>query len=203
MKSAYLLAKITPHAGTYQIQGIKKGYGKKGEMGKTSTRTGRSEGFIHSVEAAGFATATLPPGLSDLIFCKYAHNTEADENRLVNLVNIIVLHKAAKENWDISRIKQDTLGNVVKIAVREALSSGTCLECRGVKSVLKDMVHMDCEACDSTGYARISMRARAYMIGIHHETFRRSWKRRYNDILSMLTDWENEALWTIASRISD
>jgi len=204
MRSAYLLAKITPHTGTYEVQGPKTGSGGNQDgMGKSATRPGRPSGFVFSVEAAGYATAPLPRGLSDLMFCKYGHNTARDEAKLTGLVRLVVQDWAIKRKWDLRRMRDDTIDNLVKVAVLEALSSGACSQCLGTKSFMQDNVFTECQACDGTGYSRISERACAYLIGIHHETFRRSWKRRYNEILSMLTDWENDASWIIYDRLND
>jgi len=208
VRPAYLLARITASAGDFSASARPSEKTKKHAKftefkefpGKTSTRSGKPEGFIFGVEAVGYATAFLPDGLCDLFFCKYGHGDELQRLKLFRLVGAVVKQIAIDEKWNLTRTKPETLGNVIETAVSEALMSGTCVDCKGTKVHVTDKRISDCHTCDATGYARLPLRARAHLCDLHHATFQRTWLKRYNMILSMLTDWENEAAWMIYDR---
>ena len=214
VRPAYLLSRITPKAGDFsgtvvpsrkakkQSQRDDK-YGVRDLPGNKSTRRTRPEGFIFGVEAVGYATAYLPDGLSDLFYCKYGHGDELQRMKLYRLVGAVILDIAKKEGWNLKKMKPNTMKNVVETAVSEALMSGTCIDCNGTKvKVTKNRIS-DCVTCDGTGYGRLPLRARAHLCDMHHTAFMRNWLKRYNMILSMLTDWENEAAWLIYDRQID
>ena len=106
---------------------------------------------------------------------------EVAESRLTDFVIARALRLARMEEWKSCGC--DRIEAMAALAVQENLHN-LCRLCKGTGSRKLKV----CQHCYGTGYARLSGRIVANLIGVDHSNFSRLWKRRYDCIYVIVQD---------------
>ena len=92
---------------------------------------------------------------------------------------------AARSKW---KVRPSQIKALADIATHEALAPCRCKKCNGIGY----KVNKACLACGGTGYGHESYRSMAAIIGVDEAAFRRGWKDKLSNALSILYEIENQ-----------
>ena len=134
--------------------------------------------------------ASMPDRFAQaLILYKWAGHDDAQTHRaLVREIVVAISAWAAAERW---RIRKGRLQSLAELAIAEMISPEVCRACNGAGEVWDSSgQQVVCEACAGVGRFPWSMRRRAQVVGMHGESWRVSWDRRYRRVLGLLEEVE-------------
>ena len=105
--------------------------------------------------------------------------------KLIEYTYELVADAAAIEAWRI-RKGSDLMRMIAQCSVWEVVDPGRCSVCHGVGSVgYKQTIHT-CRTCNGVGNIRLTDKNIASSLGLNINTYRATWKRRYQDIRGRL-----------------
>jgi len=149
-------------------------------MGNVGGGSGmKSPGNLLKIEHAG-----LLSGLNEVetayAFAKYGLDDHS-RRKLVGYVLSKSFALADKEGW---KCEVGFLKLLSDLAVAEAVDSHICMKCHGTGCEgIKP-----CKSCKGTGRKAVSDRQKAKAVGIDVAAWCRTWRRRYNEILSFVNE---------------
>lgn len=133
----------------------------------------------------------VPRGAYLLARVKYVGDFSCLEELLSILITRIS-RKARRKGW--SRQNPEWFRGMAILALRESeVMPVLCRRCRGRREVQlrKPRVRwIECPTCGGTGRHQDSEHARAQIVGIPWESWRRTWRSRQSDIKAMVIAWQ-------------
>lgn len=172
-----------------------------------------------TMEDVMYALATVKhEGAELLLRIKYMNdNTFID--KLAQKLWFQSIGLAKEEKWPVpnGKIGQRFLRNLGNMAIVEHISPHVCLRCGGVgnRQCTPEMVRVmsgkgipinegkiiECTPCRGTGRKKPTPLARAEMMGVHHEIWKRKWATNYGTIQTYLTEWEDLGIRKATARL--
>lgn len=177
-------------------------------LAKLAAKASGMDPSIPATDKSGMTQADVAASLAGthrgavlLIRVKWAH-----EVGLCDELVRLSLAEASKfaYKWKKSKhMRPGLVRSMITIALEEVINPRQCGKCSGRGIVYKKFgVVEECRICEGTGRKSRSMRSIAGELDIPRESWRREWRFRYVQIVSMLNDWENEALRNMSKRLN-
>lgn len=154
-------------------------------------RTGGAPELTASDIAAACSSAD-PFGL-DILLVKTAG---VSATGLFEQVHGLVKRLATEQSWKL-RKKQRRLHDFASLVMFEYMQEPRCPLCHGTKYYKAK----PCTPCKGSGYIRMNDALRAEAIGINRSVWKRVWKKRYNEVISLVNYYESKAVYSIKQKL--
>ena len=170
-------------------------------INKTGSGAGHSSISREDV-AMALASATHPLGAL-LLRCKYLQTDKAEMyQRFADLVR----QECLTNKWFVKSKNEDLYERMAYAVIDESLYS-RCKHCNGTKlkrrqSPAGGYIMVDCEACNSTGYATPNLAERAKKMGISYSGYYVKWNDRFDYFASILNDIEQKTIREFSKKLS-
>lgn len=127
-----------------------------------------------------------------------------DDSSLNSFFMVPTIDEATKlpEIYQMRHNTKDGVKGLILGAIRELAIPNHCSGCAGKGEVWKrgHTVEVECEKCMGTGIKKMSESRRAHNAGKDKAGFRRYWKKPYESVFKMLSEWENDVFREISKR---
>ncbi|MEN8171406.1 MAG: hypothetical protein ABFS03_00850 [Chloroflexota bacterium] len=107
---------------------------------------------------------------------------------------------AVKGNWRAGKRGLDRIRSVLQLAIYESITQMICPTCRGTKFNPRNPTKT-CSGCDGKGIWRMTDADKYRTVGISQQSWNKTWKWRFNDMLILLEKYEYSAKRKVLNRL--
>lgn len=151
---------------------------------------GRSTDDVMSkAEIAGYL-AGLSRIQVNMALAKYAGDVDA-ERLLIAGVHVHVAGVAISEKWQVVKGKP-VISNLCAVACFEAVRPNSCPGCQGTGFSANRFVHRQCSKCGGSGIKYLSGRVVSNAIGVDECNYRRTWRKRFDDVMQFVNEIDGD-----------